>query len=137
MNLGSAGYQEGKTRIHGAPMKRGRAQEEPTAESLREIPEHDFSRNTHWRPGVARERLYTLALLRGAYDLTQAQIAKRAKMTQSDVSRSEQRTDCLVSTLERYAKALGGRLRLVVEIDDRSYLLALQPTKRARLRDGA
>lgn len=113
-------------------MKHVGKQEEPSAESLREIPEHDFSRNTHWRPGAARDRLYTLALLRGARDLTQAQIAKRAKMTQSDVSRSEQRADCLVSTLERYAKALGGRLRLVIEIDDRSYPIALRPTKITR-----
>ena len=107
-------------------MKRAKNQKDPSASSLREIPEHDFSRGTHRRPGVAKDRLYSLALLRGAYDLTQTQIAKRAKMTQSDVSRSEQRTDCLVSTLERYAKALGGKLRFVIEINDRSYQITLK-----------
>lgn len=107
-------------------MKRSKNQEEPSAESLHEIPEHDFSRGTHWRPGARKDLLYTLSLLRKAYDLTQAQIAKRAKMTQGDVSRVESRADCHVTTLERYAKALGGKLKLTVEIGDRSYPITLK-----------
>jgi len=68
-----------------------------------------------------KERKLTLAVLRRARGLTQEQLAKRAKLTQSEISRAELRDNCLVSTLSRYAKALGGELRLFVEIDGRRY----------------
>lgn len=67
----------------------------------------------------------TLATLRAATGLTQNEVATRAKITQSEVSRAELRSDCRISTLERYAKALGGALQLSVEIDGRVYPIAL------------
>lgn len=66
-----------------------------------------------------------LALLREQQGLTQEKLAKRAKITQSEVSRTELRDDCLVSTLERYAAALGGKLLLHVEIDGQLYPVTL------------
>jgi hypothetical protein len=84
------------------------------------------------RQGPRLDRKLPLAVLRDRQDLTQAQVAKKARMTQSDVSRAEQRSDCLVSTLERYAKALGGKLRLVIEIGDHAYSIGLQSPKKAR-----
>ena len=66
-----------------------------------------------------------LALLREQRGLTQEKLAKRAKITQSEVSRTELRDDCLVSTLERYATALGGKLLLHVEIDGQLYPVTL------------
>ena len=74
-----------------------------------------------------RNRKLTLALLREQRGLTQAKLAQRAKITQSEVSRTELRAgrDCLVSTLERYAEALGGKLALHVEIDGQSYPVML------------
>jgi transcriptional regulator with XRE-family HTH domain len=76
------------------------------------------------RRDIRSEKL-TLALLRAQRGLTQAKLARRAKITQSEVSRTELRDDCLVSTLERYAAALGGKLLLHVEIDGHPYPVTL------------
>ncbi len=67
----------------------------------------------------------TLAVLRERRGLTQAKLAQRAKITQSEVSRTELRDDCLISTLERYAAALGGKLLIHVEIDGQRYPVTL------------
>jgi len=50
---------------------------------------------------------------------TQAQIARRLKTGQDSISRLEQRDDMLLSTLRQYVAAIGGRIRVVVEFDDR------------------
>lgn len=84
------------------------------------------------RRGPRLDRRLPLAFLRGRRKLTQVQVAKKAKLSQSDVSRAEQRSDCLVSTLERYAKALGGTLRLVIEIEGHAYSISLQRTKKKK-----
>lgn len=89
------------------------------------MPEIDFSKCKVRRPGARKDRKLSLSTLRGAQGLTQAQLAKRAGITQSEVSRTEVRADTLVSTLERYAKALGGELALSVKIDGRSYPIML------------
>ena len=52
----------------------------------------------------------TLAALRRHLGLTQAQVARRLRMTQSDVSKLERRENARLSTLQAYARALGGRL---------------------------
>ena len=80
---------------------------------------HDIGRSS------SKQRKLTLALLREQQGLTQEKLARRAKITQSEVSRTELRDDCLVSTLERYAAALGGKLLLHVEIDGRLYPVTL------------
>jgi hypothetical protein len=41
-------------------------------------------------------------------------------MTQDGVSRLEKRTDLLLSTLQDYVEALGGRLSLIAEFPDRN-----------------
>ena len=66
-----------------------------------------------------------LALLREQQGLTQEKVAQRAKITQSEVSRTELREDCLVSTLERYAAAIGGELLLHVRINGQLYAVTL------------
>lgn len=73
-----------------------------------------------------KDREYTLAMLRAGSGFTQAQLAKRAGITQSEISRAELRSDCRVSTLKRYAKALGGNLLLCVEINGRKCPIALK-----------
>ncbi len=90
-----------------------------------EMPEIDFDRCKILRRGPVRGRKLGLAALRGSQGLTQAQLAAKAGLSQSEVSRAESRDDCLVSTLERYAKALDGELLLSVKIDGRSYPVAL------------
>jgi len=66
---------------------------------------------------------YTLAALRAAVGRTQAQVAKHARMGQGDVSVLENRQDVKVSTLGRYAAALGGRIELAIVIGDRRYVV--------------
>ncbi|MBD2776880.1 XRE family transcriptional regulator [Iningainema tapete] len=53
--------------------------------------------------------------LKQALKLTQEQIAKHLQIDQGNVSRLEQRTDLMLSTLRKYVEAMGGELRLVVE----------------------
>lgn len=55
----------------------------------------------------------TVKKLRKARKLTQVEIAKRLGIAQENVSRLENRTDMLVSTLRDYVTAMGGDLRLV------------------------
>ena len=54
---------------------------------------------------------------------TQVQVAKEAAMSQGDLSRLERRSDHLLSTLERYAEALGGKLDVSLVRGDRRYPL--------------
>jgi hypothetical protein len=52
-------------------------------------------------------------------DLTQVRLAKSLKTSQNQISRIEQRTDLLLSTLRSYVEALGGSLNLVAEFPDK------------------
>ena len=64
------------------------------------------------------QRTRVLQELRKARSLTQAEVGKLLGMDQSEVSRLEQRTDLLLSTLKRYVAATGGELHLVVTYPD-------------------
>ncbi len=57
--------------------------------------------------------------LRRARKQTQVRVAERLRINQENVSRLEQRTDLLISTLSSYVAAMGGKLSLVVEFPDR------------------
>jgi DNA-binding XRE family transcriptional regulator len=61
----------------------------------------------------------TLRELRKARKLTQVRMAKTLGITQDSVSRLEQRSDLLLSTLRKTVKAMGGNLSLVAEFPDR------------------
>lgn len=61
----------------------------------------------------------TLQELRRARKLTQVSVAKQLGITQDSVSRLEQRSDVLFSTLRKTIKAMGGNLCLVAEFPDR------------------
>ena len=52
--------------------------------------------------------------LRKAMNRTQVEVAKVLKVGQDTVSRYEQRSDMLLSTLQGYVQAMGGELDLVV-----------------------
>ncbi len=60
----------------------------------------------------------TLRELRRARKLTQVRMAKRLGISQDGVSRLEQRSDLLLSTLRKTVEAMGGNLSLVVEFPD-------------------
>jgi transcriptional regulator with XRE-family HTH domain len=61
----------------------------------------------------------TLRDLRKAHDLTQEHMAQILKIGQDSVSRIEQRSDLLLSTLRNYVAAMGGTLELVARFPDR------------------
>src|ERR1700731_239073 len=84
-----------------------------TARDELDIPEVDLSRARVVRRGPAGKRV-SLRTLREALGKTQSELAAALGMTQSEVSRLESRDDVLVSTLARYAAALGGTLETVV-----------------------
>ena len=57
--------------------------------------------------------------LRQALKLTQKQMAELLQVDQGNISRLEQRTDLMLSTLHKYIAAMGGDLKLVVEFPTR------------------
>ena len=57
--------------------------------------------------------------LRRARKQTQVRVAQKLRINQENVSRLEQRSDLLLSTLRGYVAAMGGKLSLVVEFPDR------------------
>ena len=61
----------------------------------------------------------TLRELRHALELTQAQVGAALGIGQEHVSRLEQRSDMLLSTLANTVKAMGGELSLAVQFPDR------------------
>jgi transcriptional regulator with XRE-family HTH domain len=56
---------------------------------------------------------------------TQVQVATEAGMSQGDLSRLERRNDHLLSTLQRYAAALGGELEVTVVRGSKRYPLSV------------
>ncbi|MDE0445282.1 MAG: helix-turn-helix transcriptional regulator [Spirochaetaceae bacterium] len=69
----------------------------------------------------------SLAALRRDLGLTQAQVARRLRMTQSDVSKLERREDVRLSTLLAYARALNGRLRVMFDDGETTREVQLKP----------
>jgi len=67
-----------------------------------------------------RQELKRMALeeLRGAKQLTQADMAEMLDVPQSSISRIEQRTDMYLSTLRNYVHAVGGELRIQAVFPD-------------------
>lgn len=57
--------------------------------------------------------------IRKARELTQKDVAKKLKISQDGVSRLEQRSDVMLSTLRKYVEAMGGSLNLVAKFPDR------------------
>ncbi len=57
--------------------------------------------------------------LRKARKQTQLRVAEKLGINQENVSRLEQRSDLLISTLSGYVEAMGGKLSLVAVFPDR------------------
>lgn len=67
--------------------------------------------------GTAAPPLLTgLAQLRRRLGLTQARLAPKVGVSQSDLSKLERRRDVRLSSLQSYARALGGRLRILFDL---------------------
>ncbi len=63
--------------------------------------------------------LATLKDLRQAVEQTQEELASALGVGQDTISRLEQRSDMLLSTLKRYVEGMGGTLQLVAQFPNR------------------
>ena len=63
--------------------------------------------------------LATLRDLRVAASQTQADMAQALGVRQDTISRLEQRSDMLLSTMRRYVEAMGGQLEIVATFPNR------------------
>jgi len=61
----------------------------------------------------------TLQQLRKALELTQVHLAKKLHISQVGISRLEQQSDLLISTLRKTVRAMGGNLCLLAEFPGR------------------
>ncbi|MBS1824603.1 MAG: helix-turn-helix transcriptional regulator [Acidobacteria bacterium] len=61
----------------------------------------------------------SLRELRRAHRLTQKRMAEKLHIGQEGVSRIEQRSDLLISTLRSYVEAMGGSLSIIAQFPDR------------------
>jgi DNA-binding XRE family transcriptional regulator len=75
---------------------------------------------------IAQARAYRLAEVRRRQKATQTDIAKAMGVTQARVSRIEkgQLARSEVETLAAYVQALGGRLKIIADFGDESYVLS-------------
>ncbi|MGH7589503.1 MAG: helix-turn-helix domain-containing protein [Gemmatimonadota bacterium] len=93
-----------------------------------------------WREWIERRRRSsrpastTLAEARARAGLTQTEVAERLGIGQSDVSKLERRGDVRLSTLRDYARAIGARLHVRIQVpgDDEPMPLVLTPEASAR-----
>jgi DNA-binding transcriptional regulator YiaG len=93
------------------------------------MPYHRWKDIKHKNSAEDRERIRREAItellemnlknIRQATGMTQAQVAKALKITQGQVSLTEQREDHRLSTLRRYVEALGGELEVIANFGDR------------------
>ena len=87
-------------------------------EEMKSLPEDRRKRIEEAADALIAEEM-TLRDLRKARNQTQARVAERLGINQENVSRIEQRSDLLISTLSGYVEAMGGKLNLVAEFPDR------------------
>ena len=87
-------------------------------EVISSLPKED-QQTINMRSQELVEEYMALQELRKAMDLTQKDVAKKLHIAQDGVSRLEQRSDLMLSTLRKYIEAVGGKLNLVAEFPDR------------------
>ena len=78
------------------------------------------------RPRKGSERV-TLRTIREGLDLTQGDIARALETDQGEVSRIERRLDLKLSTLRRYAEALGATCEIAFVFRDGRRVLVAEP----------
>jgi predicted transcriptional regulator len=95
-------------------------------EMLAERPVDRVAVNAHKKRMLDEVRAYRLRELREASDLTQVELAGRLHVSQNRVSRIEHGDldRAQVDTLRKYVEAVGGRLRIEVELGDERIQIA-------------
>ena len=79
----------------------------------------DMRRRVEERAAELIAEEMTLRELRKARQLTQVRVAAELGISQDGVSRLEQRSDLLLSTLRKTVEAMGGSLTLIARFPDR------------------
>ena len=82
-----------------------------------------FTEEERLRVKERAAELRTLRDLRLAVEQTQQQVAAQMGVGQENVSRMENRSDMLLSTLRRYVESLGATLELVAQFPNRPPML--------------
>lgn len=74
---------------------------------------------------------FRLNELRQRLEMTQVELARVSGMSQPQISKLESSHDALLSTLQRYADAIGGRLEINIVVDGETFEIAFeeQPPK--------
>ncbi len=95
-------------------------------ELLAERPVDRVAVDAHKKRMLDEVRAYRLRELREASELTQVELAGRLHVSQNRVSRIEHGDidRAQVDTLRKYVEALGGRLRVEVELGDERIQIA-------------
>ena len=88
------------------------------AERMNKLPEARRQKVEERAKALIAEEM-SLRDLRKARKQTQTRIAQQLGINQENVSRIENRSDLLLSTLSGYVEAMGGKLHLVAEFPDR------------------
>lgn len=70
---------------------------------------------------------FPLSALRTDCGLSQSDVGVALNISQAAVSKMEARSDMLLSTVFRYVKAINGRIRVSVSVEDSEYLI--EPSK--------
>lgn len=98
----------------------------PSKTSLEEIPELDSRAKVVRRgPRADRKLKLTLRAMREAAGKTQAEIGAALDSDQAEVSKLERRRDMMLSTLQRYAAALGAECEVVFVFPKTGHRIAL------------
>jgi hypothetical protein len=105
----------------------------PSKESLEEMPELDLSRAKVVRRGPKPGRTLKLTLreMRDAAGKTQAELGAALGSDQAEVSKLERRNDMMLSTLQRYAEALGAECEVTFVFKKTGHRIVLgEPTEK-------
>jgi len=78
----------------------------------------ELAQSVDAKTALIGRRVRTLAALRRARGLTQAQLTEELGMTQGEISRLERRQNLHLSTLARFIEATGGKLRITAVYND-------------------
>jgi DNA-binding XRE family transcriptional regulator len=100
----------------------------PSKSSLQDIPELDVKHAKVLRRGPRPERALKLSLreLRAAAGKTQAEVGAALGSDQAEMSKLERRSDMMLSTLRRYAEAVGARCEVVFVFDKTGHRIVLE-----------
>jgi transcriptional regulator with XRE-family HTH domain len=101
---------------------------------LAEIPPVDLSPGNIVRRGPRPGLRWSLSDVRRVLGKTQVEVAEAIGKEQGEVSRLEQREDTHLSTLRRYAEALGARLEVAFVLDAGHRFVLAEPKPERRRR---